>query len=306
MTPRGPRYAIAGAGRAGGALAAALAAAGVGVTVWDRDPRRARRLARAAGARAAPSLAAALAGADVLVIAASDAAVRGVAAAAARRWPEPGPRAALHIAGAYGTELLDPLARRGAAAGVCHPLVPLNGPGSADALAGCSAAVSGDGAAGLRAARALARLVGARPVAVRDASRPLVHLAAVLAAGDLHALLTLSEELLVLAGVGRARARRIAADLASRALANFAGPGGTARLTGPAARGDDATLRRHFAALAARKLSASPVAAAHRALALAAAETACAAGALPPAALRRVRRALSSLPRPATVRTLAP
>jgi predicted short-subunit dehydrogenase-like oxidoreductase (DUF2520 family) len=301
--------AIAGGGRAGAALAAALVRRGATVRIWDRDARRAARVARATGARRADSLAELAHGARVVVLAVSDDAVPAVARALARAWPRPGaapaaPCAALHLAGALPSAALQPLAARGAATGVCQPAVALHGAASAAALEGAFATVSGADAAGRRAAAALARAAGLRPVAVDDARRPLAHLGMVLAAGDAVALLAEAAGLLERAGVRPAVARAIAARLGEGSARAFAAGGGERALTGPAARGDVRTLSRHRAALEAAGLAGSDAAAAHRALARAGAGRAARAGDLTRAAHARVLAALGGWTRRRRSRTL--
>jgi predicted short-subunit dehydrogenase-like oxidoreductase (DUF2520 family) len=302
-------WAIAGAGRAGAALASALAGRGAAVRIWDRDARRAARVARATGALRVTRLADLAPGARVVVLAVSDDAVPAVARALARAWPRPGdlppaPRAALHLAGALPSAALRPLAARGAAIGVCQPAVALHGAASAAALEGAYATVSGADPAGRRAAAALARAAGLRPVAVDDAWRPLAHLGMVLAAGDAVALLAEAAGLLEQAGVRPAVARAIAARLGEGSARAFAAGGAERALTGPAARGDARTLARHRAALEAAGLAGSDAAAAHRALARAGAGRAARAGALTRATYARVVAALGGWTGPRRSRTL--
>jgi len=290
-------WGIVGAGRAGGALAGALVRGGATVLLWDRDAAVAKRVARAAGAERAGSLAELARGARGIVLAVSDDALPAVARALARAWPQAGderfaPRTALHLAGALPSTVLQPLAARGAAAGVCQPAVALHGVSSAGAMAGAFATVSGADPAGRRAAGSLARAAGLRPVAVDDALRPLAHLGMVLAAGDTVALLAEAAALLERAGVPARIARAMAAGLGEGSARAFAARDAVRALTGPAARGDARTLGRHRAALVAAGLAGSAAADAHRALARAGAARAARAGALSPAAHARVRAAL--------------
>jgi predicted short-subunit dehydrogenase-like oxidoreductase (DUF2520 family) len=290
-------WGLAGAGRAGGALAGALTRRGATVLLWDRDPAVAARVARASGTKRAASLAELARGARQLVLAVSDDALPDVARALARAWPpagdgDPAPRAALHLAGALPSSVLQPLAACGAAVGVCQPAVALHGVVSARALSGAFATVSGATPSGRRAAAALARAAGLRPVAVDDALRPLAHLGMVLAAGDTVALLAEAAALLERAGVPPRVARAVAAGLGEGSARAFAARGAVGALTGPAARGDARTLGRHRAALVAAGIAGSAAADAHRALARAGADRAARAGALSPAAHARVRAAL--------------
>ena len=285
--------AVVGAGRAGGALAAGFAGAGFVVRLWDRDPARARRTARAAGAEAFDELAPLLDGARLAVVAVADGAVESIARRLARAWPaSSAPGAVLHVAGARGVEPLAPLRSSGAALGVLHPVVGLLGPRSAKRLAGATATVSGD-PAGLRAARAAARALGLVPLAVDDARRPLVHLAAVFAAGDLTALLGDAEDMLRAAGCAPRAARALLAALAEGAVANYRALGAARALTGPVPRGDAATLAAHLDAARRGAVPSDPLAA-HLALARSGARRLARAGALDAATLRRLLRVLAA------------
>ncbi len=144
----------------------------------------------------------------------------------------------LHSAGSLGPEVLAP--HRGA---VLHPLMTF--PHPEGALVPCTA--SGDPEA-LQAAHAIARALGWRMIgAVRDAAR--YHAAACLASGHLAACFADASLLFASAtGVSEAVARSTLAPLAAASLAGVVA-GGAAAITGPAARGDDATIAAHRAVL---------------------------------------------------------
>jgi predicted short-subunit dehydrogenase-like oxidoreductase (DUF2520 family) len=159
----------------------------------------------------------AAAGVDVLVVATPDDAVAEVAAAVR---PDPS-TVVLHLSGSLGLDALAPHPRRAA----LHPLVPLPTPkiGAARLGAGVTFAVAGD-----PVARAMAEALGGRAVEVADADRAAYHAAASIAANHVVALLGLT---------------RAAVDDVERL-------GPRRALTGPAVRGDFATLARHRDALA--------------------------------------------------------
>ena len=209
-----------GPGRAGSSLASALAAAGwdvVGTLGRGQDPRRAAQ------------------GVDALVIATPDDAVAGVAASV-----EADPTTVvLHLSGSLGLDVLSPHPRRGA----LHPLVPLPDPddGARRLRAGVTFAVAGD-----PLATEMARALGGRAVAVADEDRAAYHAAACIAANHVVALLGQVERVAATAGLdlddflGLTRA----------AVDDVARLGPRRALTGPAVRGDFATLARHRDALA--------------------------------------------------------
>lgn len=263
MRPR-LRIGLCGGGRAARALLARWAAdRALTITVWTRRPAVARRLARSARVHSSSRLAALRRDSDVLVLAVSDDAVVPLARQLAAEGARGAPQHALHLAGAFAAhELLAPLAAQGVAVGVLHPMLPLTGAAIENGLA----AVSGDRPA-VRAARRLARAARLEPCAIAPHQHPLAHLACVLAAGDLTALLWGSQRWLREAGLSAPQARRATLALATRALENLARLGPERALTGPAVRGDRGTLAAHERALEARGWVPDPWATAHRALA---------------------------------------
>lgn len=288
--------AVAGAGRAGGALVAALVRREVTrLRVWDRQKERASRLCRRLDVEFSRTPEDLVRGARTLIVAVPDdavttAATRLVAAIEHTGWK--GLTVALHLAGALSSEAIAPL--RGSeqtAVGVFHPVVSLQGAESASTLPGSYATISGDRAA-VAAGRRLARTLAMRPLTVADGDRPLMHLAAVLAAGDTIALLDEARALLEGAGIAEDDARDLVASLARGAVDAFARRGAGAALTGPAARGDAHTLASHLDALAAAGHTGRRVDRLHRDLALASAEIARRAGRLTADQLEVLRRAL--------------
>ena len=219
------RVRIIGAGRAGGSFALALGEAG-----WVVEGPLDRH----------DAIEAAAAGVDLLLLATPDAAVAEVAAAV-----EPvATTVVAHLAGSLTLDVLAPHARRASV----HPLIPLPDPAvGATRLRGAVVAVAGD-----ELAREVAIAVGGRPVVVADEDRAAYHAAACMAANHLVALLGQVER--VAAPVGLPLDAFL--DLAQAALDDVRHLGPAAALTGPAARGDEATLARHRAALAPEERAA--------------------------------------------------
>jgi pantoate--beta-alanine ligase len=241
-------WAIVGRGRLGTALAAALTEAGLRVT----GP-----LGRGADA----------AGADAVLLCVPD----GEIAAAADHIP-PGPLVG-HCSGALG---LDVLGEREAFG--LHPLMTVTAAGAEFAGAGC--AVAGSTARALAAAQALARCMGMRAVEIADQDRAAYHAAASVASNFLVTLEAAAERIGSTTGAGR----DLLAPLVRASVENWAAQGPTAALTGPIARGDEATVQRQRDAVAARAPDLLPL---FDALADATRRLARPAGAAPP--MRTVR-----------------
>ncbi len=210
---------IIGPGRAGTSLAAALSARG-----WDFAGFRGRHDDMADAAR----------GVDVLVIATPDDAVAEVAASVI---PEP-TTTVVHLSGSLGLDALAPHPQRAAV----HPLVPLpNGEvGAARLASGVTFAVAGE-----PVAREMVECLGGRLVEVADENRAAYHAAACIAANHVVALLGQVER--VAASVGLDLESFL--PLTRAAVDDVASLGARAALTGPARRGDWATLSRHLDAL---------------------------------------------------------
>lgn len=209
---------IIGPGRAGSALALALGRAG-----WEvRDPLRRGDDPTDAAADV-----------DLLVIATPDGAVAEVAARVA---PVPDTVVA-HLAGSLGVDVLGTHPRRAA----LHPLVALPGAEvGAERLRGAWFAVAGD-----PLAEAVVEDLGGRSFTVADADRAAYHAAACIASNHLVALLGQVERVAATASVPL----EPYLDLVRATVENVAALGPARALTGPAARGDHATIERHLAAL---------------------------------------------------------
>jgi predicted short-subunit dehydrogenase-like oxidoreductase (DUF2520 family) len=216
-----PAVRIVGPGRAGSSLADALALAGwaVGAPVTrGDDPAPAAR------------------GVDLCVVAVPDAAIEAVA----RAIDPVATTVVAHLSGSLPADVLAPHPRRAA----IHPLasLPDRDTGARTLAGGCWWATDGDP----MAAEVVAALHG-RTIAVPPAARGAYHAAACVAANHLVALLAQVER--IAAGAGLPAEPFY--DLAAATLANARRRGAPAALTGPAARGDGATVGRHLSAIGA-------------------------------------------------------
>jgi len=288
-----PEVVIVGAGGLARALALALARSRKArVAIVSRRPEAAARVARGArGIKTFSRIDDAVAAASILVLAVPDRAVHPLAKALAPMRPSWRGVVVLHAAGAYGPELLAPLAACSASTGVFHPLAVLGARGNA-ALSGAYARIEGNRRA-VAAARRLCRLLGLTPLGGRRLESPqgrsAYHAAASLASNDLVALLAAGQGLLVRHGVPAGEALPALAVLAEGALAQVREAGLAGALTGPVARNDGATLLAQLRALAKDdKVTAE----AHRALSLRLIDLACEVGVLDKPAAKALRQRL--------------
>jgi predicted short-subunit dehydrogenase-like oxidoreductase (DUF2520 family) len=272
VTNRPGAFALVGPGRAGTAVALALAARGwraVAVAGRTADAPSTQAIAARLGA---PAVEVADAGrgdgdfadrrrrrrslrrrperpaADLVVIATPDSAIAGAAGELA---PSLRPGAlVVHLSGASTLHQLDAalVARPDVEVGSLHPLQSLpSGEAGADRLAGSWCAI--DGSPG---AERVARSLGMRPFRLDPADRAGYHAAACVASNHLVALLGQVERLAANAGVPF----DAFLPLVRGTLDNVADLGPAAALTGPVARGDDETVARHLDALPADERTA--------------------------------------------------
>lgn len=159
--------------------------------------------------------------------------------------PRP-PAVALHTSGAHPAAALAPLARVGYRGLAWHPLVALPRP-RPDAFEGIAVGVHGEEEA-VAFGHDLARAVGAKPLAVAPGAAARYHAAAVFASNHLAACLAVALREIRAAGAGTARMADLL-PLARSALDGLAAEDLPRGLTGPLARGDLGTVRRHLDAL---------------------------------------------------------
>lgn len=245
---QGLRFSLAGPGRVGASLARWAVAAGA--TLVSVAGRRGGRPAWEDGPPRTALGNLETAGQDLLLIAVSDGSLSSVAARLARR---PQARVALHTSGSQDASALAPLARAGVAVGSLHPLKAFPRP-LPDPAEGRGVFFAVDGAPEARElARRLAAAWGAVSAEVPPEARTLYHFAATLAAGGVTTLLAAAAEIADKLGLppevaqGYVELARGAVAAAGEALA--ASRPLSSAITGPAARGDRATLARHLEAL---------------------------------------------------------
>ncbi|ALG85998.1 Rossmann-like and DUF2520 domain-containing protein [Gordonia phthalatica] len=266
MAPARLRVGIVSAGRVGTALGEALASAGHQiVALTARSPHSLHRAATRLPQARVLDLPGVVAEAQLLLLAVPDTALPGVIDQVAAANPRPGTIVA-HTAGAHGVEILEPLAELGLITLALHPAMTFVGTtdDTARLASSCFGITSAD-EIGDAIAASLVLETGGTPVRIAEADRTLYHAALAHGANNLIALITDAVAALDAAiagpdGLGRATATvdgpdagvaaRILGPLVRASLENVLEMGPSA-LTGPVARDDAATVRRHLAALSA-------------------------------------------------------
>ncbi|MGZ4190834.1 MAG: DUF2520 domain-containing protein [Solirubrobacteraceae bacterium] len=212
------RVAVIGNGRLGNALADALRTAGSTV-------------AGPLGRGAAPQ------DVDVVLLCVPDGEIAAAAALVA-------PGVALgHCSGATGLEVL-----AGHDAFSLHPLMTVTTESTGTIFAGAGAAVAGTSPDMLALARTLAARLGMRPIDIASADRIAYHAAASIASNFLVTLEAAAERLAETVGMERSDL----VPLVRATVENWAALGPERALTGPVARGDEATVARQRQAIAER------------------------------------------------------
>ncbi len=259
MRPARLAVGVVSAGRVGSVVGAALARAGHTVAaasgLSNASVRRAEQLLPDVPLLPPDEVAR---GADLVLLALPDDAlagmVRGLVATGSLR---PG-QIVVHTSGSHGIDVLTPAVEAGALPLALHPVMTFTGrTEDLDRLAACSIGVTAmaDDEAAWNVGEALTVEMGAEPVRVPDEARALYHAALAHGANHLMTLVADCAELLREAGI--ANSERLVAPLLSAALDNVLRHGDRA-LTGPVARGDLGTVRKHLAVLAKRAPGVAP------------------------------------------------
>ncbi len=243
-----PVVGVIGPGRAGLGLALALVAAGYDVRVHGRRKKPVPRpLTLSVGPADAPPPWTGEPG--VVILAVSDDAIRPLAETLAESGAIRADQVVLHLSGVYGQEALGPLVGSRAALGSLHPLQTISEPErAAERFKGAWAAIEGMPRA-VEAAERLARDLGLRPFHLQSAAKPMYHASAVFASNYFVVVEAIAQRLLRHAGLSDAEAWLALRPLVEGTFENLSRQQPMAALTGPVARGDEATIRRHLDAL---------------------------------------------------------
>ena len=242
--------ALIGPGNLGFALARALHAAGYPIDeVIARDNpsslRRARQLARAVTAQAR-TLDDAQLDSRIVWLCVSDDVIADCARRLVKRKGWKG-KVVLHSSGALSSELLGPVARRGAAIATLHPMQTFvrTSPGE---MRGIWFGVEGDAAA-VRVARRIATDLGGRVIRVERRNKALYHVLGGFASPLIIALLALAEQIAREAGVPDRARRGFIEPILLRTVKNYVAHGAAAAFSGPLVRGDLSTVKAHLGSL---------------------------------------------------------
>jgi len=243
-----PVVGIIGPGRAGVGLALALVQAGYTVRLHGRRKKAVPKpLELTVGAADEPPAWVAQAG--VLILAVRDDAISPLAEVLARAEAVRADQVVLHLSGVLGQEALAPLVPSRAALGSLHPLQTISDPATAPArLEGTWAAVEGMPRA-VQAAEGIAQELGMRPFRLSGKQKAIYHAGAVFASNYFVVVEAIAQRLLRHAGLSDTEAWQALRPLVEGTFENLTRQEPKDALTGPVARGDEATIRRHLESL---------------------------------------------------------
>jgi|GEM_PF-2536133 len=170
--------------------------------------------------------------------------------------------AVLHTSGTLDTKPLVPLAKLGATVGACHPFMTFPRFGGTvkagskedkyDPKFPLFFGIDGD-VKGLTACRKVVKACKSNSFVVKGGDRIAYHAAAVLACTLLGANIAMATEILTKVGISEKQASDAVLSIAQETLGNFSEYGIDRSWTGPAVRGDKATISAHTKAI--RKLN---------------------------------------------------
>jgi predicted short-subunit dehydrogenase-like oxidoreductase (DUF2520 family) len=241
---------IVGPGSLGSALARTLTEAGYPVSAvvvrqGSRRIRQAKALARRIGAEVVtfgkrPRTT------DIVWVAVPDDAIAGVARQLAQSGDWKG-KLVFHSSGALTSDELAPLRAKGARVASVHPMMTFVR-GEVPELAEVAFAMEGDGAA-VRVARSIVEHLGGKPFVIKKENKVLYHAFGSFASPLVIALMASMEQVGIAAGIPNRDIKAVIGPLLEQTLRNYLQRHAAAAFTGPLARGDVATIRRHLLAM---------------------------------------------------------
>ena len=244
---------IVGAGRVGRTLGRLWHSAGVFdiQDVLSRTPHGARSAVVFIGAGRAADWLEQMRPAEVWMLTPPDARIasccEALAAAALLRAGD----IVFHCSGALSSEELARAVGHGAKTASVHPLKSFAEPGvAAETFVGTYCAAEGDGAA-LEVVRSAFERIGAHVTQIEVRQKTIYHAASVIVCNYLVALMEAGLRCYEQAGLGRETALAMMEPLVRETVDNVFKLGPARALTGPVARGDDAVVAGHLAALGA-------------------------------------------------------
>ena len=242
-------FAIIGAGMVGTAIGFLLKKNGYKVVaVYDKSSAALKRSLPYTGGKALLNPQEAVQKADYILITTPDDAISSACADIAVS-PAIKGKFVFHMSGAGGLDLLKSAKKAGAAVASIHPVQSFSSIDQAiENIPGSYFGVTTDKKA-LKPAKNIIRSLGGIPLVISPDQKPLYHAAACFASNYLVSLMSVVESIYQAAGINEKDARKAYLPLVYGSLKNIEKSGSISSLTGPIARGDYSTIKKHITAI---------------------------------------------------------
>jgi predicted short-subunit dehydrogenase-like oxidoreductase (DUF2520 family) len=239
-------FAIIGTGMVGTAIGCLLRKAGYNVAaISDKSRAAMKRSLRYTGGRSFSNPRDAVKIADCVLITTPDDAIF-LACEQVSFLPDIKGKFVLHMSGAGGLDMLEPAKQAGAFVASIHPLQSFSSIDQAvKNIPGSYFGVTA-GKQELSPAKNLVRKLGGIPMVISDSQKPLYHAAACFASNYLVTLLNVVESIYKSIGIREKDVKKAYLPLIYGCLKNIEKSGSVLSLTGPIARGDYGTIRKHL------------------------------------------------------------
>lgn len=250
---------IVGTGAVGTALAILLQNAGYEInSVSDRNPERAREVMKLLNKTFdATDNATTIAKSDVVFFCLTDDSLSEEINRCANTQKSFRGKLLFHTSGALSSELFEPMRKKGAYGASFHPLQSIPRNVSTFSLKDFAIAIEGDREA-IDYAAEIATNLGAKPMQIDRERKVTYHAAASIASNGLIGLSGVVEEMINEVGLGE-EGREHFYKLMEQSLMNSRSMTAAEAITGPAARGDVATLKHHLNSLRNRSPHLVPI-----------------------------------------------
>jgi predicted short-subunit dehydrogenase-like oxidoreductase (DUF2520 family) len=242
-------FAIIGAGMVGTAIGFLLTKAGHKViAIADKSPAALKRALPYTGGKAFRKPLEAVRKSDCILITTPDdvisSACKEISLCASLKG-----KFIFHMSGAGGLDLLEPAKKAGAAVASIHPLQSFSSIDQAiKNIPGSYFAITAD-KKDQTTAKNIVRDLGGIPFFISSDQKPLYHAAACIASNYLVSLMNTVESIYQAIGMNEKDARKAYLPLVYGSLKNIENSGSISSLTGPIARGDFGTIKKHMTAI---------------------------------------------------------
>jgi predicted short-subunit dehydrogenase-like oxidoreductase (DUF2520 family) len=242
-------FAIIGTGMVGTAIGFLLKKAGHKViSIYDKSPAALKRTIPYTGGKACLKPLEALQKADCILITTPDDAIASACQDIALS-PSIKDKFIFHMSGAGGLDLLDAAKKAGALVASIHPLQSFSSIDQAiENIPGSYFGITADRKAETLAKK-IVRDLGVIPIVISSNQKPLYHAAACFASNYLVTLMNVVESIYKSIGIHEKDAKKAYLPLVYGSLKNIENSGAVSALTGPIARGDCGTVKKHMEAI---------------------------------------------------------